>query len=219
MKAKNDAESEWKKKIANCKKLLHETPIELERVIGSATHSNHSISINKQTGEIAYPVGSIIWIYKPKENRQTMFLFNANNRIYNCVQFSKDGVYLAAGEGTTRQPEVTIWKFDNELDHYEEYCTLGGHKLCIEAIFFSPNSKYLIGLGNKHDKGLIVWDVEKKVKLTTNKLTKLVRDVSFQEESKYFVTWGDDHLKFWYFDENGEPIRTQALNQSDIGGK
>lgn len=219
MKAKNDAESEWKKKISSCNKLRHEVPIELERVIGSATHSNHSVTINKLTGDVAYPVGSIIWIYKPKENKQTSFLFNRNNRAYNCVQYSDDGVYLAAGEGTTRQPEVTIWKFSDELNHFEEYCILGGHKLCIEAIFFSPNSRHLIGLGNKHDKGLVVWDVEKKAKLTSNKLTKWVKDLAFQEEGKYFVTWGDDHLKFWYFDENGEPIRSQIPNMPPIDGK
>jgi WD40 repeat protein len=66
---------------------------------------------------------------------------------------------IAVGEGTTKQPEITVWKF-NEEEEAEIYCVLKGHKLCIDAVMFSPNQKYLISVGDEHDKGLIVWDLE-----------------------------------------------------------
>lgn len=47
--------------------------------------------------------------------------------------------------------------------------------------------------------------------MTCNQLTKCVKDLSFQEEGKYFVTCGVEHLKFWYFDENGEPIKNESV--------
>lgn len=83
MRTKLDPEVEWKKKTAGCKKLFHELPLELERVIGTGVNSNHSMALNLNTTEIAYPVGSIICIYKPKENRQVDFLHNPNNKEIN----------------------------------------------------------------------------------------------------------------------------------------
>jgi len=70
MKSKNDLDIEWKKKTSACKKLLHEVPMELERVVGSTVSSNHSLTLNEQSGAIAYPIGSTICIYHPKENKQ-----------------------------------------------------------------------------------------------------------------------------------------------------
>jgi mitogen-activated protein kinase binding protein 1 len=211
MKNKNDQELEWRKKTSGCKKLLHELPIELERVIGSGTKSNHSLTVNQATGAVAYPVGSIIWIYNPKENKQSSFLFNPNNRPFNWVTFSPDGEFLAAGEGTTRNPEIVIWKLNEENVQYEENWILKGHKLWVESIYFSPNQKYLVSLGNKFDKGLIVWNFMTKKRVTCNQLTKWVKDLSFHEEGKYFVTWGVEHLKFWYFNEDGEPIKNTSV--------
>lgn len=37
-----------------------------------------------------------------------------------------------------------------------------------------------------------------------------MKDVSFSEDGKYFVTCGVDHLKYWDFDDNDEPIKTPA---------
>ena len=155
-------DTEWKTQFSGCKKLVHELPITLERVVGMGVTSNHSISINQLTGEIAYPVGSIICIYKAKENRQWAFLFNENNKNYRWVSYSEDGTLLAAGEDVTKQPEITIWQFNEIEEKYELYCKLTGHKLWVESLYFSPNGKHLVSLGNKNDKGLIVWDLSTK---------------------------------------------------------
>lgn len=126
--------------------------------------------------------------------------------MFNCVQFSPDGKYLAAGEGTSKSPEILIWKLPTEEEPLEHYCTLIGHKFCIIGLLFSPNQKHIVSLGHENDQGLFVWDFEKKVKVTCNKLSKPVRGFTFSEDSSYFVTAGDHHLKFWYFDETGYPI-------------
>ena len=217
----NEVDPNLKKKQAGCKRLTHELPLELDRVIGTGTKSNHSIAINPWDEEIAYPAGSIIVIYKPKENKQCNFLQNSNNKSLNCVTYSSDGRFIAAAEGTTKQPEIIIWSINKSFEvaigddiEYEEYCRLSGHKLWIEALQFSPNSNYLISLGDKYDKGLFVWNVATKTRSTWNKLTKWVKDIAFNEYGKYFVTCGIEHLKFWYFDENGEPIRSAFENKS-----
>lgn len=42
----NEVDPNLKKKQAGCKRLTHELPLELDRVIGTGTKSNHSIAIN-----------------------------------------------------------------------------------------------------------------------------------------------------------------------------
>jgi WD40 repeat protein len=184
----------------------------LERVVGISARNNNQLTINPDSGEIAYPVGSIVCLYNPKSNKQTRFFSNEKNRNFRSVAFSEDGQYLAAGEGTTKQPEITIWKLIPEEEPIV-YATLKGHKLSIEALLFSPNSRYLISLGDENDKGLFVWDVERKIKITCNKLSKVVRAIAFSEDCSYFVTGGIDHLKFWYFDETGYPILAQMVEE------
>lgn len=105
------------------------------------------------------------------------------------------------------------------MAQFEEYCVLKGHKLSIYAVHFSPNSKYLVSLGDRFDKGLFVWNIPDKTKITCNKLTKWVKGIAFNEEGKYFVTCGEEHLKFWYFDDNGEPIKSLAPSQTPTSAK
>ena len=115
------------------------------------------MSINPINGDFAYPAGSVICIYTPKENKQSKFLFSSTQRSFSCLTYSHNGKYLAAGEGALRQPEITIWEIDLN-GNYEEYKHLKGHKYGIESVLFSPNLEYLISLGDNNDRGLFVWD-------------------------------------------------------------
>lgn len=60
-----------------------------------------------------------------------------------------------------------------------------------------------------------MWDVERKIKITCNKLSKNINCIAFAENGSYFVTGGNNHLKFWHFDETGYPILAQTDNQSE----
>lgn len=99
------------------------------------------------TGDVAYPVGSIICIYRPKDNKQLRFLQSRSQRAFSCLTYSQNGKYLVAGEGALRQPEITVWEITLD-NHYEEYKYMKGHKYGIESLQFSPNNEYLISLGD-----------------------------------------------------------------------
>lgn len=54
------------------------------------------------------------------------------------------------------QAPVILWNF--------ETCQLvskyDAHKVCVESVTFSCDSKYLISLGGRDDSNIIVWNVE-----------------------------------------------------------
>ena len=168
-----------------------------------SSRGSSSIAINPLTGDVAYPAGAIIVIYSPKENKQTKYLYSqASQRSYSCLAYSHDGQYLAAGEGAFRQPEITIFEIDPSGDYHESK-HLRGHKYGIESLAFSPNLLYLISLGDSNDRGLFVWDWRTETRVTSNKLGKPVNTFAFAKSSTFFVTAGYQHLKFWFFDDDG----------------
>ncbi len=69
------------------------------------------------------------------------------------VAFSDDGCYLAAGESAFSKPEITIWRVNYDSDikkvtSYQPLKFLKGHKFGIEVVKFSPDSVWLISLGD-----------------------------------------------------------------------
>jgi WD40 repeat protein len=98
------------------------------------------------------------------------------------LAFSPNGQYLAAGDSSTRQPEITIWHI-NELEKngrgYTQQYRLSGHRFGIQSLKFSPNMDYLISLGDANDRGLFVWDFQKQERVTSNRLGRLVNAFAF----------------------------------------
>jgi len=50
---------------------------------------------------------------------------------------------------------------------------------------------------------MFVWNWQAEQRLTSNKLTKRVNDISFAESGQFFVTAGSKALKYWYFNRMG----------------
>ncbi|CAG8486907.1 7546_t:CDS:10 [Ambispora gerdemannii] len=116
----------------------------------------------------------------------------------SCLAFSPDGNYLAVGE-TGHQPRILIWDVLTKTLVNE----LKGHKYGVLALAFSPNMKYVVSLGFQHDGYLNVWNWKQGIKLACNKVTTKVHTIAFNRSGSYFVTVGLRHVKFWYFDANG----------------
>lgn len=70
---------------------------------------------------------------------------------------------------------------------------------------FSPSNQYLISLGDIYDRGLFLWNWKNSdnPRLTSNKLGKPVYQLKFNSDpfNEYFITFGFDHLKYWYLSE------------------
>lgn len=192
--------------------------LEIERIIGmsqcgcsgssavvdGAVTSASSIAICPRNGDIAYIAGAFIVVYGVKSSLQEKFLKNEKNRPFQCIAYSPKGDYLAAGDCSTKAPEITVWHIDENEENGRGYTIrfrLSGHRFGIQSLKFSPMEDYLISLGDPNDRGLFVWDFKNEQRVTSNRLGRVVNAFEFEASQKYFVTAGYTHLKFWYFEK------------------
>jgi WD40 repeat protein len=191
----------------------------VERVLGLTSTSVNSIAVNPVTGEVCYIAGCFAVIYNPKENKQAHHIQSKSQQPLKSVCYSADGKYLAMGESAFKKAEINIYQIESaeeqvltqsikgdklknvQVTNYTFVKRLQGHKFGVEALRFSPDSAYLVSVGDSSDKGLFVWRWEDEKKVASNKLSKVVSLVEFSEQQDFFVTAGYQHLKFWYFYE------------------
>ena len=88
--------------------------MQLEKVIGTSSKGANSLQVNPANGDIVYLAGSNLVVYSPRDAKQIKFLSSRTSRPFQCVRFSADGKYLAAGESAFRLPQITIWEIEYE---------------------------------------------------------------------------------------------------------
>ncbi|XP_045898303.1 mitogen-activated protein kinase-binding protein 1-like, partial [Micropterus dolomieu] len=95
-------------------------------------------------------------------------------------------------------PAVRVW----EVSERVQVAELQEHKYGVACVAFSPNGKYIVSVGYQHDMMVNVWNWKKNVVVAANKVSSKVTAVSFSDDSSYFVTAGNRHVKFWYLDHS-----------------
>ena len=123
---------------------MSRSALSLERVIGLTTLSATSLTSSK-SGDIFYAAGCVVVRYDHNSNRQSGF-FTAVKSV-SCVAISRCEKYLAVGE-RGHQPCVCVF----DIESGKLLTRLSGHKHGIGCMSFSPDSKYLVSCGFKHDK-------------------------------------------------------------------
>ncbi|KAF6724099.1 Mitogen-activated protein kinase-binding protein 1 [Oryzias melastigma] len=170
--------------------------VELEKVLGITAVGNNALTCNSQNGLLAYPAGCVVVLLNPRKNKQT-HIFNSSRKTITTLAFSPDGKYLVTGE-SGHMPAVRVWDVSDRLQVSE----LQEHKYGVACVAFSPNGKYIVSVGYEHDMMVNVWNWKKNVVVAANKVSSKVTAVSFSDDSSYFVTAGNRHVKFWYLDHD-----------------
>ncbi|KAJ1441473.1 hypothetical protein B484DRAFT_390733 [Ochromonadaceae sp. CCMP2298] len=184
-------------------------PLKLERILGLSSLSNATFCSSR--GDLFYTAGCFVVRYNAESNKQRGF-YKASKAISSlCV--SSDGRYLAVGERGV-SPVTTVWN----IDRYEKVATLSGHKHGVGCAAFSPNGQYLVTVGFKADRQLILWAWESASKLSSQRLGNKVHAVAYHESGDYFVTAGDRHLKWWHVTEvlEGEAVTVEGKPASIV---
>ena len=164
--------------------------LSLSRVVGLTSLSNTSF-LSSPDGNIFYAAGCVCVVYNPQTNKQVKF-FTVTKAI-SSMHLSEDGRFLAIGE-RGHLPCVTVW----DVKKQKQIRCYSGHEHGIGAVRFSPNGKYLVTIGFRHDKQMMLyeWDIDRLI--CVERMEKKVNAVSFHSSGDFFVTCGDRHLKWWY---------------------
>jgi WD40 repeat protein len=117
----------------------------------------------------------------------------------NCVAFSPDGRFVAAGAGELavlgppHPTEVLVW----DANSGKEVVALKGHGFWVTAVAFSPDSQRLAAAGA--DRTVRVWDVPSGQAVHTLRgHTEWVRAVAFTPDGADLVSAGDDRvIRIW----------------------
>ncbi|KAL7888260.1 hypothetical protein AOLI_G00032340 [Acnodon oligacanthus] len=176
--------------------------VTLERVIGITTSGSSGLTCDPCSGTVAYPAGCVVVLLNPRKNRQ-QHLINTSRKTITTLAFSSDGKYLVTGE-SGHLPAVRVW----DVAEGSQVAELQEHKYGVACVAFSPNSKYIVSVGYQHDMSVNVWAWKKNSLVAANKVSSKVTAVSFSEDSSYFVTAGNRHVRFWYL----EPCNSNKLS-------
>ncbi|XP_037342592.2 mitogen-activated protein kinase-binding protein 1 isoform X2 [Pungitius pungitius] len=177
--------------------------VTLEKVLGITAPGNRALACDPRTGLLAYPAGCVVVLLNPRKNKQ-LHIFNSSRKAITTLAFSPDGKYVVTGE-SGHMPAVRVWEVSERVQVSE----LQEHKYGVSCVAFSPNSKYIVSVGYQHDMMVNVWNWKKNVVVSANKVSSKVTAVSFSDDSSYFVTAGNRHVKFWYLD-HGKTSKANA---------
>ncbi|XP_070080226.1 WD repeat-containing protein 62 isoform X20 [Equus przewalskii] len=172
--------------------------VSLEKVLGITAQNSNGLTCDPGTGHVAYLAGCVVVILNPKENKQ-QHIFNTARKSLSALAFSPDGKYIVTGENGHR-PAVRIW----DVDEKSQVAEMLGHKYGVACVAFSPNMKHIVSMGYQHDMVLNVWDWKKGILVASNKVSCRVIALSFSEDSSYFVTVGNRHVRFWFLEVSTE---------------
>lgn len=111
-------------------------------LIDGSISSQYSICTNPLNGDIAFIAGAFVVVYGMKSNKQEKFLKNERQHPFQCLSYSPNGEYLAAGCQSIRNPTITVWKvggYAADLERtskmtYTYLYTLRGHQYSIMAL-------------------------------------------------------------------------------------
>ncbi|XP_075392712.1 WD repeat-containing protein 62 isoform X2 [Tenrec ecaudatus] len=172
--------------------------VSLEKVLGITAQNSSGLTCDPGTGHVAYLAGCVVVVLDPKENKQ-QHIFNTARKSLSALAFSPDGKYIVTGENGHR-PAVRIW----DVDEKSQVAEMLGHKYGVACVSFSPNMKHIVSMGYQHDMVLNVWDWKKDIVVASNKVSCRVIALSFSEDSSYFVTVGNRHVRFWFLEVSTE---------------
>uniref|UniRef100_A0A4W5L6F8 Uncharacterized protein n=1 Tax=Hucho hucho TaxID=62062 RepID=A0A4W5L6F8_9TELE len=97
-------------------------------------------------------------------------------------------------------PAVCVWEV---CEQQQQVAELQEHRYGMSCVAFSPNSKYIVSVGYEHDMMVHIWAWKvRQTVIAANKVSSKVQAVLFSEDSSYFVTARNRHVKFWYLDHS-----------------
>jgi len=176
----------------------------LNRVFGFGSKNNFSLSVNNINGLIAWVSGPYVIFYDLKSDKQVSFLKNINNKIISCLKFSKNGKYLATGEGNCKNGAICIYEieYDNDNSNEESHKLILEkkiHKYGIDKLLFFKNDRYILSIGNNDDKLMNILDIKNNHNIFTSRFNRPI--LSSEICDNFMVLTGNGFIKIYKFEK------------------
>ncbi len=173
----------------------------LNKVFGLGVKNNFSISQNSKNGLMSWVTGPYLVFYDLEKDEQISFLKNPNNKILSCVNFSKNGKLIATGEGNCKNGEVSIYEinYENYEESHSYYCSYKYHKFGIDKILFFHEDNYILSIGDKNDKVINIYDIEKKEVIFSTKYNRPILSCDVCDD--FMVLCGNKFIKIYNYEK------------------
>ncbi|KAI0011674.1 WD domain-containing protein [Xylariaceae sp. FL0662B] len=133
-----------------------------------------------------------------------------------CLALSREGRFLAVGE-TGYAPRVLIFNLEDSSSD-TPLVSISEHAFGVNAIAWSPDSKYLASLGSANDGFLYIWRIDTRTGAAKlfqqNRCTSYIRGMIWIGNN--LVTLGVRHIKVWRIDE-AQPPPPSPMKQKFFG--
>ena len=171
----------------------------LIKVFGFGSKNNYSITVNNLNGLIAWVSGPYVIFYDLSNDKQVSFLKNINNKILSCVKFSKNGKYLATGEGNCRNGGICLYNinYNNQTNEESHKLILENkpHKYGIDKLLFIKDDKYILSIGNNDDKLMNIMNIQNKQNIFSSRFNRPI--LSSEVSDRFMVLGGNGFIKIY----------------------
>ena len=175
----------------------------LDKVFGLGTKNNYSITVNSLNGLIAWVSGPYVIFYDLSIDKQVSFLKNINNKIISCIRFSKNGKYLATGEGNCKNGGVCIYQISYDNNSNEEIhkfmLECKSHRYGIDKLLFIKNDRYILSIGNIDDKLMNIMDIQNRQNIFTSRFNRPI--LSSEVSDNFMVLSGNSFIKIYNYEK------------------
>lgn len=129
-----------------------------------------------------------------------------------CVGLSRDGRFLAVGE-TGYAPRVLVFSLQDSSSD-APLVSISEHAFGVNAVAWSPDSRFLASLGSANDGFLYIWRVDPRSGQTRlfqqNRCTSYIKDMVWMGNN--LITLGVRHVKFWKIEDGlSSPTKPKYL--------
>uniref|UniRef100_A0A7N8XA46 Cilia- and flagella-associated protein 52 n=1 Tax=Mastacembelus armatus TaxID=205130 RepID=A0A7N8XA46_9TELE len=171
-------------------------------------HVISGLRVHRDGEYLIYPLGGTVILKRVKDGKQEFLHGHTNN--VSCISLSRNGVYIASGQVNFMgfKAMIIIWDYAQR----SIYAQLVLHKAKVEALAFSPNSKYLVSLGGQDDGSIVLWNIETKQAICGSPASAqsaghcLTVQYSNTNDN-IFLSAGSGTLRVWELDLTNRKIR------------
>jgi len=181
-----------------------EKEIALEWVHGCRAHDTRGAVAYTGEGKVAYVAASVGVVYDTTSHSQQHFCIHKSDIV--SFTMSADGKLAATGEASS-VPVICIW----DTNTMEVKLRLRGfHRRAVRSLGFSPDSKYLVSIGQDLHHSCAVYNVETGALVSSCPTSKNTMFAACIAENKDVVVGGKRYIAF----STQEELCTKGLKQA-----